>query len=70
MTARQRLIPDREIKRVLSLLKEQGVDVGACTIDIRVDGVTVSPPVESQGASAYDRWKAKDAGRDQAPHRH
>lgn len=68
MTARQRLPSDREIRRVITTLRELGVAIGA--VDIRADGVTVHPPVESGGASAYDRWKAKDADRDQTAHRH
>ena len=68
MTAKMRLPSDREIKRVINTLRDLGVQIGA--VDIRSDGVTVHPPVESGGASAYDRWKAKDAGRDQSPHRH
>lgn len=68
MTAKQRLPSDREIKRVINTLRELGVVIGA--VDIRTDGVTVHPPVESGGATAYDRWKAKDKGCDQTPHRH
>ena len=68
MTAKQRLPSDREITRVLNTLRRAGVKIGA--VDIRVDGVTVHPPVESGGASAYDRWKTKDQGGDQSPHRY
>ena len=65
MTAKQRLVSDREIERVFAVLKKHGVDVRDRSIDIRSDGVTVSPPADSPGgASAYDRWKAKDANRD------
>jgi hypothetical protein len=68
MTARQRLPSDREIKRVINTLRDLGVQIGA--VDIRADGVTVHPPTESGGGSAYDRWKAKDKNRDEAPHCH
>lgn len=66
MTARNRLPSDREIERVVNTLRRLGVEIGA--VDIREDGVTVYPPAQTPG-TAYDRWKAKDANRDQASHR-
>lgn len=38
MTARRRLVPDAEVKRVLATLRECGVQIGA--VDIRADGVS------------------------------
>jgi hypothetical protein len=71
MTARQRLVSDREIDRVFAKLREHGIDVTKRGVDILADGVRVYPPAtESTGTSAYDRWKAQDARRDQDPHRH
>ena len=65
MTAKSRLIPSREIDRVITTLKALGVPIGP--VDIRADGITVHPPAESPaGVSAYDRWKAKDQNRDPA----
>lgn len=58
MTARRRLVPDAEVRRVLDTLREYGVQIGA--VDIRADGVTVYPPTATLG-NDYDRWKAKDA---------
>lgn len=45
MTARRRLVPDSEVKRVLDTLRQCGVQIGA--VDIRADGVTVYPPANS-----------------------
>lgn len=60
------LVPDREICRVLSLLRDQGVAIGA--VDVRADGVTVYPATPAPG-TAYDQWKTKDEVRDRAAHR-
>lgn len=63
MTAKRRLIPPAQIKEALDLLAEYGIDVAACTIDIRADGITVSPGAKTPG-NAYDEWKATDKGHD------
>lgn len=60
MTARRRLVPNAEVKRVLDTLRECGVQIGA--VDIRADGVTVYPPEQSPG-NDYDLWKAQEARR-------
>lgn len=66
MTAKRRLVPLTEVKEALDFLREYGVQIGA--VDIRADGVTVYPPANTPGTD-YDRWKAKDAHRDQAARR-
>lgn len=48
MTARRRLVPDAEVRRVLDTLREYGVQIGA--VDIRADGVTVYPPANSNAS--------------------
>lgn len=63
MTSKRRLIPPAEIREALDLLTQYGIDVAACTIDIRGDGITVSPGA-SAPKNAYDAWKAKDKSRD------
>ncbi len=69
MNAPNRLVGNREIERVINTLRKLGVQIG--TVDIRTDGVTVHPPVESlQTGNAYDRWKAQDKNRDETAHRH
>lgn len=67
MTAKRRLVPTAEVEQHIQLLRRLNVPIGA--IDIRGDGVTIHPPAESQTGNAYDRWKAKDARRDQAASR-
>jgi hypothetical protein len=68
VTARRRLVPIAEVEQHIQLLRRLNVPIGA--IDIRGDGVTIHPPAESlQPGNAYDRWKAKDANRDQAASR-
>ena len=67
MTTKRRLVPESEVKGMLELLRTYGIDLKACVIDIRGDGMAVSPPKESAAVavSAYDQWKAnKDKGRD------
>lgn len=59
MTSRRRLIPESEIKGVLSLFKEAGLPIGA--VEIRFDGMTVHPPGTLKAGNAYDAWKAKDS---------
>lgn len=58
-----------EVREVLDTLLAYGVDVTKCGVGVLADGVHIYPPADSQPGSAYDRWKAKDAGRDQAPRR-
>lgn len=60
------LVPTNEICRVLSVLRNEGVVIGA--VDVRADGVTVYPAAAATG-TAYDQWKTKDAVRDRAAHR-
>lgn len=63
MTAKRRLIPVPEVKEMLEFLREEGFRFSA--VDVRVDGVTFLPE-NHQAGTAYDRYKAKDAGRDRA----
>lgn len=60
MTARRRLVPDSEVRRVIDTLRQCGVSIGA--VDIRADGVTVYPAANNPG-TAYDRYKAKKDAR-------
>lgn len=71
MTTKRRLVPESEVKGMLELLRSCGIDLKSCVIDIRGDGVAVSPPKESAAGtvSAYDAWKAKDQSRDRSASR-
>ena len=50
---------------MLELLSEYGIDPKASVIDIRADGMTVSPPATKPG-NAYDEWQTKDRHRQAA----
>ena len=66
MTARRRLVPESEVRRMLELFREYGLPVGA--VDIRGDGVTIHPPTQTAG-NAYDAWKAQDKNCERPPRR-
>jgi len=61
MTAKRRLVSTKEVEDHILALRKLGVQIGA--VDIRADGVTVYPPEQTPG-NDFDRWEAKDAGRD------
>lgn len=63
MTARRRLIPAAEVREALDLMRSYGIDVATCAIDIRADGITVTPPTTTKPANAYDEWKRSKAER-------
>lgn len=66
VTAKQRLVPPAEVEKHILLLRSLGVEIGA--VDIRADGVTVTPRQQPIG-NDYDRWLSQDAHRDPAPRR-
>lgn len=66
MSAKRRLVPPSEVEQHIQLLRRLGVPIGA--IDIRADGVTVSPPQQSVG-NAFDQWQATDQGGDRIARR-
>ncbi len=65
MTAKRRLIPMSEATEALDLLRSYGIDLAACAIEIRADGISVTPPAGTP-RNAYDEWKASKAERDKA----
>jgi len=62
-----RLPTDKQIKRIIALLRAEGVPIGR--VDILDNGVSISTiaaePAKAAGGSAYDDWKAQD--NDRAP---
>lgn len=60
------LVRDEEILRVLKLVAEAGLPIGA--VDIRADGVTIHPP-QPQPGNAFDNWKRENAGDPRNPSR-
>lgn len=55
MTAKRRLLPMSQVKEALDFLRSYGVDVTTCSIDIRGDGITVTPPAAAQ-PDEYEKW--------------
>lgn len=61
VTAKQRLVPDAEVRAKLDIAREYGIVIGA--IDIRSDGVTIHQANQSPG-NDFDRWLSQDKGGD------
>lgn len=68
MTAKRRLVPTSEVRDVLDLLRDYGVDPSRVIIDIRADGVSFTPPNQEPG-NDFDRWIQKDQNSDPVAHR-
>jgi hypothetical protein len=67
---RRTLVSDREIARVFAKLRDLGVDPAGCAIDIRTDGITISPPAPSPApGNAYDAYRAEKDARSDRPAR-
>ena len=47
MTARKRLVPLDEVKKMFDYLKQEGIDLSRCGVDIGADYVKVLPPANS-----------------------
>lgn len=62
MTARRRLVPESEVKRMAEMLRDMGFRLDG-PIEIRTDGVVFHPSSDS-GGDAYERWSRKNKGRD------
>lgn len=55
MTAPRRLVPLNQVKEMFDFLREQGIDVSKCGVDIGKDYVKVSPPANTNtGESLAD----------------
>lgn len=52
MTAPRRLVPISQVKEMFDFLKEQGIDVAKCGVDIGADYVKVSPPANSNAGES------------------
>lgn len=62
MTAKRRLVPEREVKSMAELLRSLGFRLDG-PIEVRADGVVFHPAADS-GGDAYEQWSRKNAGRD------
>lgn len=67
---RRTLISDRELERVFAKLRALGVDPAERTIDIRTDGITISPPAPPPApGNAYEAYRAAKDARSDRPAR-
>lgn len=62
MTARRRLVPEREVRSMAEMLREMGFKLDG-PVEIRSDGVVFHPTAES-GGDAYERWSQENKDRD------
>lgn len=62
MTAKRRLVPEREVKSMAELLRSMGFQLDG-PVEIRADGVVFHPAADS-GGDAYERWSRENKGRD------
>jgi len=62
MTARRRLVPEREVVSMAETLRALGFKLDG-PVEIRADSVVFHPAAES-GGDAYERWSRKNQGRD------
>ena len=66
MTAKRRLVPDHEVRWLLNLAQEYGIEIGG--LDVRGDGVTILPvsqvvtpnPATQDIETEYANWKTKN----------
>lgn len=61
MTARRRLIPNREVKSLVDMFREMGITFGA--IEVRGDGVIFHPANQPED-DPYAQWARKNPDRD------
>ena len=52
MSAPRRLVPIAQVKEMFAFLKEQGIEVSKCAVDIGSDYVKVSPPANSNAGES------------------
>lgn len=62
MTARRRLIPEREVQSMATLLRTMGFRLDG-PVEISSDRVVFHPAGES-GGDAYERWSRENPDRD------
>lgn len=62
MTARRRLVPEKEVRSMAELLRSLGLKLDG-PVDIRADGVTFYPANTKPG-DAYERWSQDNPDRD------
>lgn len=61
MTAPRRLVPVSQVREMFDFLREQGIDVAKCGVDIGPDYVKVSPPANSNVGDSIDDYINRSA---------
>jgi hypothetical protein len=62
MTAKRRLVPEKEVRSMAELLRGMGFRLDG-PVEIRADSVVFHPANESAG-DAYEQWSRENKGRD------
>lgn len=62
MTAKRRLVPEREVRSMVEMFRGMGVQFGA--IEVRSDGVVFHPANQARAEDDYDRWTRENPDRD------
>lgn len=63
MTAKRRLVPEREVASMAQTLRALGFKLDG-PIEVRSDGVVFHPANQAQGADEYEQWSRANTGRD------
>lgn len=63
MSAKRRLVPEREVKSMAELLRGMGFNLNG-PIEVRSDGVVFHPANHEQGTDKYEKWSRANKGRD------
>lgn len=61
MTAPRRIVPISQVKEVFDFLKEQGIAISECSVDIGPDYVKVSPPANSNAGDSLAQYINRSA---------
>lgn len=65
MSAPRRLVPVSQVREMFDFLREQGIDVAKCGVDIGPDYVKVSPPANSNIGDSLGDYIDRSAPRPQ-----
>jgi len=63
MTARRRLVPEKEVISMATTLRALGFKLDG-PVEVRGDGVVFHPANQSQGQDKYERWTRENPDRD------
>lgn len=63
MTAKRRLVPEREVESMAFMLRNLGFKLDG-PIEVRTDGVIFHPASQTKSGDAYERWSQSHQGRD------